>query len=117
MAFNIIVKNYQHYNSSMGKYIRSKREYLNEMAKGNYLPYEKACQVAEKARSNNKKPFALSKKAQEVIQNARNSSDRRGKVHLSDRLVGGMKEVGVNFYNNNIPKHYRVDMGGFDDAS
>ena len=114
MALNVIVKNYSHYNSSMGKYIRSKREYLNEMAKGKYVDYDVACQIAEKARSNREKPFELSKKAREVIESARNSSDRKGKTHLSNRLVEGMKEVGVNFYNSNIPKHYRIDSGGFD---
>ncbi len=116
MSFNIIVKRYEGYNSALGKYIGSKRQYDNEMSKQGMVSFEKAEQIAESVRSKQKKPYILSGKAKQIINSARFSSDKDGKVHLSDRLVEGMKEVGVNFYNNNLPKHYQ-DKGGFEDAA
>lgn len=98
----------------MNKYISSKKQYDEEMTKGDYLPFEKAEQIAEKARSISKKPYILTKKAVEIISAARFSANKNGKIKPGDRLIDGMKEVGVNFYQNNIPEHYRIDMGGFD---
>lgn len=117
MSFNIIVKDYQHFNNSMGKYITSKHHYDNEMAKGGYIPYEKAQAIAESVKNRQRK-YELSPKAKAVIESAKNSTDSKGKVHYSDRLKQGMKEVGVKFgYYDQLPKHYRVDMGGFENAS
>lgn len=115
MSFNIIIRKYEGYNSAMGKYIHSKREYMNEMEKGEYISYEKACQIAESVK-NKKKSLELSAKAQEVIKTAYNSKDSKGKVSLGDRTIDAMKEIGVNFYQTNIPKHYMTDKGGFDNA-
>jgi hypothetical protein len=94
----IIVKNYEHYNRSMGKKITSKNQYNEEMKKGGYVPFEKGQELARQACDNRKKDYDyLSTKASEVIKSARNSTDKKGKVHMSDRLIDGMKEVGVNF--------------------
>lgn len=114
---NIIVKNYQHFNRAMGKHITSKRHYDNEMAKGGYIPYEKACQIAESVKNRQTK-YELSPKARAVIESARNSADRKGNIHKSDRLIDGMKEVGVKFgYYDQLPKHYQIREGGFDNAT
>ena len=86
------------------------------MAKGGFVSYEKACQMIEDNKNKQHKPYTLSRKAQEVLRSAKNSSDSKGKLHLSNRLVEGMKEVGVNFYNSNVPKHYSIEKGGFDNA-
>lgn len=110
----IIVKRYEHFNSAMGKYITSKKHYESEMAKGGYIPFDKAQEIAEKAKEKNRKPYILSNKAKAVIEAAKTSADRKGRLHCGDRLIEGMKEVGVNFYSNNIPKHYKIDEGGFD---
>lgn len=119
MSFNIIVKNYQHFNSSMGKFITSKRHYENEMSKGGYIPYEKACEITEtvKNKREREQKFELSPKARSIIESARNSSDKKGNVRLGGRMIDAMQSLGVNFYNDNVPKHYRIDKGGFDNAS
>lgn len=114
MSFNIIVRDYSHYNRTLGKYIHSKRQYENEMAKQGYVSMEEGERIAEKARENMRKPYILSKKAKEVIYCAKNSADRNGKVSISDKLVEGMKEVGVNLVNRNVPKCYTE--GGFDNT-
>jgi hypothetical protein len=41
----------------MGKHISSKKQYEQEMAKGNYIPFEKAEQLAEIAREKNHKKY------------------------------------------------------------
>jgi hypothetical protein len=117
MSFNIIVKNYEHYNKALGKYITSKRQYDNEMAKQGMVSFEKGDAIAKKAQTNGHKPYILTDKAKQVINCAKLSADRKGNVKLSDKLVEGMKEVGVNLVNRNIPDHYRLDMGGFCDAT
>lgn len=113
---NIIVKRYEHFNSAMGKYISSKRHYDNEMAKGGYVSYEEGCRMADKVKTRDKK-YELSPKARAIIASAKGSADKKGNIKQSDRLITGMKEIGVSFgitdNNKNIlPKHYQ-EQGGF----
>lgn len=110
---NIIVRKYDHFNSAMGKHITSKRHYEQEMAKGGYIPYDKACEIADKAK-NKKINYELSPKAREIINSARSSADKRGNIKVSDRLIEGMKSVGVRLDINRdvLPKHYHPE-GGF----
>lgn len=109
--FNIIVKNYEHYNRAMGKHISSKAHYEKEMAKGGYIPFEEGCSVAEKKQQELHKPYdKLSDKAMEVV---RSVSHRKGNIKLSEnpKLVEAMEEVGVSFDMQHCPKHYQE--GGF----
>ena len=46
----IIVKNYAHYNRALNKFISSKRDYNNEMARQGMIPFEQAKVIAEKAK-------------------------------------------------------------------
>lgn len=105
----IIIKNYQHFNRALNKHITSRKHYEEEMAKGGFVSYEKGCELAEKARASQYKPYdKLSDKATELIKSASNMKDRKGKIEAGNRLIEGMKAVGVNF---NVPdwcpKHYR----------
>lgn len=94
----IIVRNYEHYNRALGKRIYTKHQYSEEMKRGGFVPFERGQELARQACENNKKDYNyLSEKASEVIKSARSSTDRKGKVHMSDRLIDGMKEVGVRF--------------------
>jgi len=94
----IIVKNYEHYNRSMGKHITNKHQYTEEMKKGGYVTFERGQELSRQACDNKKKDYNyLSDKASEVIKSARNSTDRKGRIKPSDRLIDGMKSVGVNF--------------------
>ena len=120
MSFNIIIKSYEHLNRSFpkwdtpkGKYISSKRQYDEELKRGGFVEYEKGCRIAEQKKSQKVDYKGLTPQAENVIRAAHNISDRKGHIKPSDRLIDGMKEVGVNFYNQNIPKHYRKE-GGFD---
>lgn len=114
MSFKIIVRNYEHTNRSFpnwdtpkGKYIRSKRQYEEEMKRGGFVDFEQGNRVAEQTNKylDNRE---LTPKAQAVIKAARLQTDRKGKIKPSDRLLDGMKEVGVKFSVPDwCPRHYK----------
>lgn len=109
----IIVKNYEFYSQAMGKHITSKRQYQEEMAKGGYVTFERAEEIAAKARRDNKKGYALSEKAKDIIATAKNSADRKGNVKLGDKAVDALKSMGMKF-DKDLPRQYRnVNVGGF----
>ena len=115
MSFNIIVKNYQHHNRALGKYISSKAQYENEMAKQGYIPFEQAEVLAERARTGQRKEYkGLSKQAMEVCKAAKDQADKKGNLKASSRLIDGMKKTGVCFDLDKLPSHYRDEVvGGF----
>lgn len=110
----IIVKKYEHYNRAFGKYISSKKQYDEEMAKGGYVPFEQGEEMARKARERLHKPYTgLSPKAEEIIRTAGNMKDKKGNLKASSKLIDGMKELGVRFELPDwCPKHYKPE-GGF----
>lgn len=109
----IIVKKYEHYNRSLGKYIGSKREYFTELDRGGYVTQEEGDRLAQIAREKSHKPYKPSEKLISLLQSAQNSKDKRGNIRYSDRLVDGMKEVGVQTnFQDKLPKHYQ-EQGGF----
>ena len=95
---NIIVKNYQHFNRSMGVHITSKKQYKNEMARRGFVSFSEGQQLVKKASES--KEYKPSKKALEIINSVKNS-ERKGKVKLNDRAIDGMKSLGMSF---DIPK-------------
>lgn len=115
---HIIVKNYEHFNRSLpnwdtpkGKYIKSKSHYENELAKSGMRLEEKFGQVSKPKL----KDYELSKKARDIIQSAKNSKGRDGKVRLGGRTIDAMKEIGaiakkIPEYMK-LPSHY--SSGGF----
>jgi hypothetical protein len=116
---NIIIRNYEHFNRSLGnwdspkgKYIRSKSHYEKELAKQGYVSFEQA----EKIKSNPHKEYnGISAKAMEVCKAARDSADRKGNLRIGTRLQKGMESVGVSFDMSKLPKHYQdIPTGGLD---
>ena len=106
---NIIIRNYEGYNSAMGKHITSKRHYEQEMRKGGYVSFEEGQKIAAKANRESHKDYKISDKARAVIASAKNSTDKNGNLKPSDRLIDGMKEVGVNF--DRVPSQKEIDNG------
>jgi len=104
----IVVKNYEGFNRAMGKYITSKKHYQDEMRKGGYCTFEKAEELASKARRENHKPYeGLSDKARGIINTVKQQDKKNFK--LSDRTIDAMKELGVRFERQELPN----DKGGF----
>ena len=116
----IIVKNYEHYNRAMGKYISSRKQYEQEMAKGGYVPFEDGCQMADIAKERNQKKYdGLSADKMRFLNQVKNMADRKGNIPLTDRFVKGLKEHKVipekDINYDKLPKHYQE--GGFDATS
>ena len=111
---NIIVRNYEHYNRAMDKYIGSKRQYEYEMVKGGYMPFDKAEQLAELAREKQKQNYKkLSDKAMTFLRETKNMADKKGNIKPGNRFVDGLKKVGVKIdcQWDKLPKKYQE--GGF----
>lgn len=110
----IIVKKWEHYNRALGKYIKSKRHYIEEMKKGGFVSYDEGCRLAEQAQSKNRKAYkGLSPKAEAIVKSAQMTRDSKGRVKVGNRMIDAMKEVGVRFEVPDwCPKHYK-EQGGF----
>jgi len=108
----IIVKKWEHYNRALGKHIRSKKHYIEEMKKGGFVSYDEGCRLAEKSKSENRKEYkGLSPKAEAIVKSAQLVMNKKRKI--DDRMREGMEEVGVRFELPDwCPQHYK-DKGGF----
>ena len=105
----IKVSNYEHYNRALGKYVRSKKHYEKLMAEGGFIPFKEGEKIASKAKKDNHKRFKVGQDALRLIREAKMSS-KNGKIKPSDRLIDGMKKLGVDF--QHCPSHY-LPKGGF----
>jgi hypothetical protein len=121
MSFGIVVKKYEHHNTAFknwdspkGKYIRSKRQYVEAMKREGMVPYEQAAEMARRTEEKLQNPkLELSKKAHEIIETAKLIADRKGNIKPGDRMIDAMKDVGVAIGHPQLPKHYTKE-GGFE---
>ena len=68
------------------------------------VPYDEGMKLVEKANNSWHKDYDKpSPKAMEIIKEAGLTGDRKGNIKCSDRMIEGMKEVGVRF-DAKIPK-------------
>jgi len=104
---NIIIKKYEHYNRAMGKYIRSKSHYKEEMAKGGFISAEEGHRVAEA--NQKQKKWKPSGECIGVIKAIKNAADKKGNIVLGKhpKIVRAMKERGMSFDMSKVPKHYQ----------
>ena len=112
---NIIVKRYDHFNRAMGKWIGSRAEYEKEMVKGGYVPFEKAEQMVEQAKTRNHQSYdKLSEKTMRFLHQTKDRADKKGNIRVDDGFVRGLKDSGVKVDINydKLPKHYQ-EKGGF----
>lgn len=105
-----IIKDYEHFNTSFGnwdtprgKYISSKKQYMEEMAKGNYKPYDGGGKHEEKR-------WKPSEGLQVALNELKNMGDKKGNINVatSGRMIEQMKKMGVNFN----PKFMPTDLKG-----
>lgn len=115
----IIVRKWEHYNKSFknwdhptkGKWINSKAQYDECMAREGMIPYEKAREIS----ANREKQIAqsyngISEKAKVLISSV--NKGKNGKIKLSDKQIDGLKEVGAKLSLPDwCPSHYK--SGGF----
>ena len=108
---SIIVKRYEHFNRAMGKYIGSKRQYDEEMAKGGYIPYEQ-CQQQVAINAEKQKYTGISEKAKKLCYEIKHLGDKNGNIKITPSLAKRMKkEVGLDYSSFfKLPKHYQTDL-------
>jgi hypothetical protein len=104
MAVGIIVKNYAHYNRALGTYVKSKDHYDRLMKQGGYVSQEENDQ---RVKSSGNKPYELSKNAWDIIEAAKCSKDKKGKVNLSDKTIDAMIGIGA-IKKQNIPSYMQL---------
>lgn len=120
----IICKNYEHFNKALpnwnspkGRYIRNKHQYQEEMKKAGLIPYEQAERILEqKEREYRDWKPKPTKDCLDIIEAARQSADKKGRVKLSDRTIDKMIKMGAiknrDIFADKLPKHYQ-EKGGF----
>jgi hypothetical protein len=110
-----IIKNYEHINRSFGnwdtpngKYISSKKQYQEEMAKGGFKPYDGSG-------SPQQKKWTPSEDLHRTLHEVKNMADKKGRIDIATntRLVEKMKSMGMSFN----PKFMTNDLKGGIDAS
>ncbi len=109
----IIVKNWNHYNSALGCHVKNKEHYKELMRKGNYISQE---EQSDRCKNNGKKEFVLSKDAEDIIRAAKSKRNYKGQVKLDGKL--GDKMISMGIINKKIGNYMKVDglntqSGGF----
>ena len=110
----IISKNWEHYNRALGKQIRSKRHYFEELRKGGYVSQEEGNRLAESNRSKSQKAYTLDSKTDEFLRHIKQTTDSNGNVKLSDRAIDKLVEMGAIAKKSDVAKLERKEVkGGF----
>jgi hypothetical protein len=119
----IHVKNWEHQNKALpnwndknGRYISSKKQYVEECKRAGLIPFEQAEELRakneDKARQNRMKhnPETL-----EFLNSVKDKADKKGKVKLSDNQIGYMIKKGAikdrDVYSKYLPEHYQPKGG------
>ena len=104
----IIVKNYEHYNRTLGKYINTKKQYFEELKRGGFVTQEEGNRLAEK--HQREKKWKPSQDCIEMIKATKNVADKNGNIVLGrhPKLVDAMKKKGMTFNIPDwLPNHYK----------
>lgn len=99
----VIVKNWSHYNSALGCYVKSKDHYDTLMKKGGFISQE---EQNDRCKNNGNKQFVLSKDAEDVIRTAKLKRNSKGQVKLDGKL--GDKLVKMGAINKKIPSYMQL---------
>ena len=83
----VIVKNYAHYNRTLGMQINSKAQYDRVCKERGMVPLEEAQALAEKGRKEKIKDYKISEESQAIIFAAKQTADKKGNIKLGDRAI------------------------------
>lgn len=115
----IIVKNYAHVNKAFsgwdtphGKLIKSKDHYERTMKEQGMISYE---EMQRRSENKNLKEYKISEQSKAIIQAAKMSKDKNGKVHLGDKVIKALIDKKV--IGKKIPSYMQLPsaykQGGF----
>lgn len=117
---NIIVKNYNHFNTAFpkwdtpkGVYVKSKDHYDRLMKENNMVTLEQAQELNS---SKKMKEYKLSNNAKSILDAARMTKDAKGNVKLGDKTIDAMVKIGA--IGKKIPSYMKLpkdhyNVGGF----
>jgi hypothetical protein len=96
--------------------IKSKDHYDRVCKEGNWVSYEQAQEIADKARKEKIKPYKISKESEEIIKYASNIKDKRGNLKLGDVAI--KKLIDKKAIGKKIPEYMNLPAayskkGGF----
>lgn len=115
----IIIKNYNHFNTSFpnwntpkGVYVKNKDHYDRLMKENNMVTFEQAQDLQS---SKKMKEYKLSDEGKAILAAARMTKDRKGNVKLGDKTVEAMVKIGA--IAKKIPSYMKLPAaytrGGF----
>jgi hypothetical protein len=100
------------YNKALGVKIEGKEHFKSVLEKGNYIPYEKSCEMV-KRNQDNQKFNGISEETKRKIYQIKQRADKNGKIAWSDGLVRQFKDAGVDYSSfAKLPKHFKVNTEG-----
>lgn len=86
---------YRHYNSALGCFVEGKEHFRKLMSQGKFIPYEKACRIAEEHDCHKRKDYKISENALSIIQSVKLTKDKNGNIKLGGRAIKALEEMGV----------------------
>ena len=89
----INIKEYQHYNRTMGKYIRSKTHYEEELARGGYVSQDKMDAATESNRQRMENNYKASDELRELTTEVAQTADKKGNIKPGDRAKDKFREM------------------------
>lgn len=92
----IICRNYEHYNRAMGKYIRSKSDYIESMKRGGYIPLEESQRLADEKQAKISK-WVPSKDCIDVMKELYDTKKKTIRLCEKPKVVEAMKKRGMKF--------------------
>ena len=96
MVYINMNNHYEHYNRTLGKHIRNKNHYNEELKRGGYVHQEQGDDEArayEEKRENRK--YKTSPEYYKFMESVKGISDSKGNVKLGDKQVKYMEEQGM----------------------
>jgi hypothetical protein len=93
----IVKKDISHYNRILQKYIKTRKQYDDELKKQGMVPYEQGADMAERARQRQHKDYRPTDETRRFLYEVQSGADKNGHVKLSGRQLEYMERIGVNF--------------------
>ena len=93
----IVKKGYDHYNRALGKHIRNKRQYNDELKRRGMVSFEEGCRLAESKRKESK--WIPSKDCIDMLRDIKHVSGNKDTIVLGQypKIVEKLKEKGMQF--------------------
>lgn len=102
------------YNKALGCFVEGKEHYKRILKQKGLVPFEEADRLAEEFDRTHHRPkeLELSPKAQDIIRSIKITADRHGNIHLGDRAINALREIGAIGNDSEYEPGYTT-TGGF----